>query len=496
MKIYNYVILVIATIFLSCQNQKKSEITISGVIKGEIPDALEYTVPVDETCFWGFKDSITPDAKGTFNIKMPIAKTTFIKLRILGQSDVTLIAEPGKNYVVNFDLTKEDKMSNFEIGGDDAKVQKIYNALPYPIHIQDAAEPFLVDTTSQQIVSKIKKLKAADLAQFDLLLKKDSISRTMYDFIKLDREYYYTATQGTVAFMKFLINERKIGAFNPDIKNMWEKTFENDLISRSDFQKTNWGYALAENFLFYKGYEKFSFDNEKFRNSLAGNSYLQIFSTRANKHLPPNVLKNFIAIFLYMELLQKDYQAELIALYDDFKTSYPDNSYNTFLSPMIAEVIHFQEVASQSFDKDIAIVADYENVDSFDKLLSKFKGKKVYIDIWGTWCAPCKEEFKHKTALKKLMDEKEVETLYICESRSSKKENWKNMIKFYDLKGHHLMANKKLMADIIASVSTDGSFYYPWYILVDENGLLIEKNASKPSELDKLEKELNSTNSI
>src|SRR5690606_34708594 len=185
----------------------------------------------------------------------------------------TLIVEPGKEYIVNFDFIKSADPHNFEIQGNDSKIQKLYNQLPQPDHIQEAASPLLKDSIASQIQTKIANLKEEDLSKFKDLLTKDSISQTMYNFIALDRDYYYSAVQGTVAFIKFLMDERQKGSFTENIKAMWKETFNNDLLTREDFQKTNWGYALAENYLFYKGYENAAFDLATFRNSLSDKFY-------------------------------------------------------------------------------------------------------------------------------------------------------------------------------------------------------------------------------
>ena len=65
------------------------------------------------------------------------------------------------------------------------------------------------------------------------------------------------------------------------------------------------------------------------------------------------------------------------------------------------------------------------------------------------------------------------------------------MIKFYDLEGQHLLANEKLIADIIDKFGNNGSFAYPRYMLVDENGNVVNAEASYPSQIEQLEKEIN-----
>jgi hypothetical protein len=61
------------------------------------------------------------------------------------------------------------------------------------------------------------------------------------------------------------------------------------------------------------------------------------------------------------------------------------------------------------------------------------------------------------------------------------------MIKFYELTGYHIRANTALRSDLNALL---GSFGIPRYLLIDENGAVVNTNAKRPSQLNELEKEI------
>ena len=150
-----------------------------------------------------------------------------------------------------------------------------------------------------------------------------------------------------------------------------------------------------------------------------------------------------------------------------------------------------KKVEDVSLNDKYKFIDNYKNINSFEELTKTIRGKKTYIDIWGTWCAPCKEEFKYKNDLNQLLKSKNINTLYICEGRNSKEKVWKEMIKGYELNGYHIMANEKLMADIFNIFGQNGSFSYPRYILIDENGEIIFENAKRPSEIKELAESIN-----
>ena len=138
----------------------------------------------------------------------------------------------------------------------------------------------------------------------------------------------------------------------------------------------------------------------------------------------------------------------------------------------------------------IKFVDNYNNINSLSDCVNSFKGKKVYVDIWATWCKPCIEEFEHQAKLKELLKSQETEILYISLDEEKNDERWKAMIMSYNLEGSHIRANRSLYADLRKIFNPHGIVDVPWYILIDENGNILKEHAKKPSEIEELKKEL------
>lgn len=64
------------------------------------------------------------------------------------------------------------------------------------------------------------------------------------------------------------------------------------------------------------------------------------------------------------------------------------------------------------------------------------------------------------------------------------------MIKFYNLEGYHIRANKELNSELREIFNPDGPLSIPWYILIDKNGNIVKKNASRPSDIGELFNEI------
>ena len=52
---------------------------------------------------------------------------------------------------------------------------------------------------------------------------------------------------------------------------------------------------------------------------------------------------------------------------------------------------------------------EYVSIDDKKVKLSDFKGKYVYIDVWATWCGPCRAEIPHLKKLEEHFHGKNIE---------------------------------------------------------------------------------------
>jgi thiol-disulfide isomerase/thioredoxin len=183
---------------------------------------------------------------------------------------------------------------------------------------------------------------------------------------------------------------------------------------------------------------------------------------------------------------QTNYEKELIALFEQFEKDYPNSEYAKYVKPQIDEIIRYHRIIEKPFDETMQITDSCENINSLEEAIKPLKGKKIYIDVWATWCNPCKREFKHQQALKKILDEQNIQQLYISIDEDSRDRKWKDGIKFYGLSGTHIRANKELSMDLYKRFDRNTQSPYisiPWYILVDENGNIIREHAETPSEI-------------
>lgn len=143
-------------------------------------------------------------------------------------------------------------------------------------------------------------------------------------------------------------------------------------------------------------------------------------------------------------------------------------------------------------DPDIRFI--YVPIDNFDSLLSKYKGKPVFVDLWTTWCLPCRREFKHVGFLQEMAADNKIILLYISGDKDADSLKWKKIVYENNLKGYHIRMNSQLKADIIKRFSrplkSNGelALIYPTYLIVNKDAHVVSTNAPKPSDEGVLEK--------
>ena len=106
--------------------------------------------------------------------------------------------------------------------------------------------------------------------------------------------------------------------------------------------------------------------------------------------------------------------------------------------------------------------------------LSDYKGKVVVVDVWATWCMPCKAELPHLEALEKEMKGKDV--VFISLSIDTEKEKWAQFIKEKALGGVQLITYNK--GTIVDDYAVDA---VPRFMVFSKQGKTVSTNAPRPS---------------
>lgn len=123
---------------------------------------------------------------------------------------------------------------------------------------------------------------------------------------------------------------------------------------------------------------------------------------------------------------------------------------------------------------------DFENLAGGTTSLDDFKGKYVYIDLWATWCFPCRAEIPFLKKIEEDYHDKNIAFVSISMDRDQEYEKLKKLVVEKNLTGVQLYANGQgYDADFSKAY---GVTYIPRFLLIDPDGNIVDAIAPRPSD--------------
>ncbi len=145
-----------------------------------------------------------------------------------------------------------------------------------------------------------------------------------------------------------------------------------------------------------------------------------------------------------------------------------------------------QQIAEELAGNESVFFKKYDDVapeDILQTILDNYKGKAVLIDMWATWCGPCRAGHKTMVPLKEELKGRNIKFVYIT-SPSSPPTTWQRMIKHID--GDHYYLTEEQNHYILNHFESEG---IPTYAIYDTKGQQTYKSISFPGN-DVIRKEL------
>ena len=482
-----FLVVIMILMFTGCAKQ---EVRIIVEIQGQ-PDVntLMYSVPISGTMFWGFVDTLKQSETGKFALNLQIDQSSFVTIfseddRFWSrnpQNRVKLFIEQGKQYHVSIDALK-----NVKISGANEKGQMLYATLPDPVYTELESRKWLYNNDTVPFISvhqQINDLKQADLSKFKELLDGKAITKSYFDLIQKDRDCYYASLEARLLIIKSYDNYRsRFGNKEDDLLNYLKAIYEQYPPNDESLLLSSYWAEYAR--LFVEEYNQFihgNFDLQKLSELKKEGTYHTHIINESKKYLSGKMLEFFRASYIWYRCA--DYGSvdkDLISSFEQYKKDYPQSEYANYLKPYIDKIIDYHLIKEQPFGPAVLFMDNYSTINTLYEAIKPLLGKKIYIDVWASWCGPCKEEFEYNNALKEILAENDIQLLYISTDRDSDEQQWKNAIKFYRLNGIHIRANKELGNNLSQQHHLTA---IPRYILIDEKGNIMEEHAKRPSQL-------------
>ena len=145
-----------------------------------------------------------------------------------------------------------------------------------------------------------------------------------------------------------------------------------------------------------------------------------------------------------------------------------------------------QQIAEELAGNESVFFKKYDDVapeNILQTILDNYKGKAVLIDMWATWCGPCRAGHKTMAPLKEELKGRNIKFIYITPP-SSPPTTWLEMIK--DIDGDHYYLTEEQNHYILSHFESEG---IPTYAIYDTKGRQTYKSIGFPGN-DVIRKEL------
>ncbi|MDR6783417.1 thiol-disulfide isomerase/thioredoxin [Pedobacter africanus] len=338
----------------------------------------------------------------------------------------------------------------------------------------EAAKVAMLSETNKQSDPVLKTLMEKDvdfaareaLKQFVSLYGMDSVGMKSLEKVLVEKK-------GDPNFTKYLM-EAQSKAFAKKLPaeertRLMGRVYENPELDNEALFKRSAAYrSWISNYITYLRTSKYRADTTL---GYAGTPLVKL--KVVNAEVPAGFIKNYLNYQLTGEVLKmvKDSAAK-------------ENTYRNFMAT----------ASNPEYKKDIeSIFANYKMMqgnalspefnfaDVNGKLVSlkSLRGKYVYIDVWATWCAPCKAEIPFLQKVEHDYEGKNIHFVSLSVDRMSDKAKWVSYVKDNKLGGIQLMSDKDFSADFVKKYNINS---IPRFILIDPAGKIVDGDAKRPSD--------------
>ena len=443
---------------VSCsKNDKKVRISVTT------SDFSVKNIKVNLTNMLNLTDTLLSEANfdslGEAKLEFKLSNPMFASIE-LGKKWIGLYLEPGYNLKLVADQITDNSISFSGKGAEPNnyifQVNKIYRGYEFK------GGKYLWELTPNQYVTRLDSLLIETKNFHIRYCDSTNMEKKLCQILELNDRLYLISQK-----MNYLLShhlDKSSGEVVPEqlLGTVKEIPLDDDLLKYQMFS-----YAIA--LKMYFNWEEWT----PFWRSEKGNNDPININDRIEKDIrfPAGIKEHFIATNIVHQM-QWDgkFTSVIDSLVNNFKHKYPLSNY---LPQLQLNAGKLRAIAPGSIAPDLTGIT----IDGKSISLKDLRGKVVYIDVWATWCGPCRNEFPFSKKLEKQFDKNEkVVFLYFSIDQTKDVEIWKKWVTNHiSQNGIHLIQPVEQMLE---PYRING---IPWYILIDTEGKIVNSDAPKPS---------------
>ncbi|MBW6536240.1 MAG: TlpA family protein disulfide reductase [Mariniphaga sp.] len=451
---------------------------------------------------------IQPDSLGRFVIQRDINRPKFFFFHFRNKNEkeifyeCRLILQPGKNYsficepqkyndviiphspdIYSWNIQDGDQPGFYKIDLGQMYYNMFDNGTMGYIYREewDLYQP-------DSLLIKLNKKTEHQIALYTELLNKGEIDSTFFEVATLNVKYF-NAYRLAVSIRGIWMIPQKFGIKDSLIVNKLYKVYD-EIFRQYPVENVKFGNIWLSESRYIEEYLHYlaGLKDGKFSPPERKNRYADIDEIK--NIIPGEVYRNYKLQKMASDVAMLQLESSKIA--KDFLNENPDMR-QTALGGMLENELNprseaFDSISGRSLSEKVIFLDENGPIQSFQQLLDSIKNKPIFLNFWGTWCFPSRNQFKYNHELTSFLQKNKIAMLYIANEYQPNRENWKKIIAAYNLEGYHFILTDDFKEDMEKYGGEVTG--YPTFMIIDSTGKIVEKKACWPGDGKKLFKQL------
>ena len=205
----------------------------------------------------------------------------------------------------------------------------------------------------------------------------------------------------------------------------------------------------------------------------AGNSF-DHYIARCARTIPSEKIRTRFLEVYFRQLIQENHLERLRPLFDHAITTVNKSSMGSFqqIKLQIDSLTN-----DHPYNGNPAPIFTFEDVNGKQVRLDNFKGKYVMIDIWATWCGPCKKQIPFMKEVERQLKGENIVLVSLSSDEQKDKTIWQKMVQDLQPGDINLIATQGFNDSFIQYYKLE---YIPHFMLIGPDGRMISYSCRKP----------------